>query len=88
MAGIPVEGEEEEGEAREDMDVVVDRMTAIAHSQGASMSALDDTFDDAQSQSLVNKSSGAAHTCGDCVIFLLAECLLCQHDDAGRRRRR
>ena len=47
MAGIPVEGEEEEGEAREDMGVVVDRTTAIAHSQGASMSALDDTFDDA-----------------------------------------
>lgn len=53
--------EEEEGEAREDMDVVVDRMTAIAHSQGASMSALDDILDDAQSQVLVTESSDAAY---------------------------
>ena len=51
-----MEEEEEEGEAREDMDVVVDRTTAIVHSQGASMSALDDTFDPVQSQSLVNES--------------------------------
>lgn len=73
-----MEEEEEEGVAREDMDAVVDRTTAIAHSQGASMSALDDTTDDAQSQSLVNESSDAAHTSGDCVTFL-AECLLCCH---------
>jgi len=77
VAEIPVE--EEEGEAREDMDVVVDRTTAIAHSQGASMSALDDTFYDAQSQSLVNESSDATHPSETCLIFLLAECLLGRH---------
>lgn len=71
--------EEEEGEAREDMDVVVDRTTAIAHSRGASMSALDDTFYDAQSQSLVNKSSDATHPSETRLIFLLAECLLGRH---------
>jgi len=61
VAGIRVEEEEGEEEARVDMDVVVDRTTAIVHSQGVNTSALDDTFDDARSQILVNESSDAAY---------------------------
>jgi hypothetical protein len=78
--------EEEEGEAREDMDVVVDRTTAIAHSRGASMSALDDTCDCAQSQILVNESSDAAYTHMQRSFFLLsAYCFVMagQHEGAG-----
>ncbi len=56
-----MEEEVGEGEAREDMGVVVDRTTAIVHSQGVNTSALDDTFDNSRSQMLANESSDAAH---------------------------